>query len=41
VSLERALGPSMPPPEPNFDEVVARYALAAPRYGIEFVDDPR
>jgi quercetin dioxygenase-like cupin family protein len=36
-TLERALDPTQPPPE-NVDEVAARYAAAAPRYGIEFVD---
>jgi mannose-6-phosphate isomerase-like protein (cupin superfamily) len=35
-TLERALSPDQPPPD-NVDEVAARYAAAAPRYGIEFV----
>ena len=35
-TLERALDPTLPPPD-NIDEVAARYAAAAPRYGIEFV----
>jgi quercetin dioxygenase-like cupin family protein len=35
-TLERALDPSQPPPD-NVDEVAARYAAAAPRYGLEFV----
>ncbi len=34
-TLERALDPSQPPPD-NIDEVAARYAAAAPRYGMEF-----
>jgi len=36
-TLERALDPAEPALD-NLDEVAARYALAAPRYGIEFVD---
>jgi quercetin dioxygenase-like cupin family protein len=35
-TLERALDPNQPPPD-NVDEVAARYAAAAPKYGIEFV----
>ena len=35
-TLERALDPTQPAPD-NIDEVAARYAEAAPRYGIEFV----
>jgi mannose-6-phosphate isomerase-like protein (cupin superfamily) len=35
-TLERALDPTQPPPD-NVDEVAARYAAAAPRYGIEFL----
>jgi quercetin dioxygenase-like cupin family protein len=35
-TLERALDPSQPAPD-NVDEVAARYAAAAPRYGIEFL----
>ena len=34
-TLERVLDPDQLPPD-NLDEVVARYAEAAPRYGIEF-----
>jgi hypothetical protein len=34
-TLERVLDPDQLPPG-NLDEVVARYAEAAPRYGIEF-----
>ena len=37
-TLERALDPSQTPPD-NVDEVAARYAAAAPRYGIEFLVD--
>ena len=32
-TLERALDPTLPPPD-NVDEVAARYAAAAPRYGM-------
>ena len=35
-TLERALDPSQAPPD-NVGEVAARYAAAAPRYGIEFL----
>jgi quercetin dioxygenase-like cupin family protein len=35
-TLERALDPTLPPPD-NVDEVAARYAEAAPRYGMEFL----
>jgi quercetin dioxygenase-like cupin family protein len=35
-TLERALSPTQTPPD-NLDEVAARYAAAAPRYGLEFV----
>jgi mannose-6-phosphate isomerase-like protein (cupin superfamily) len=34
-TLEVALDPTQPPPD-NADEVAARYAEAAPRYGMEF-----
>lgn len=36
-ALERAVDPDQPPPTDNHDEVAARYAAAAPRYGIEFL----
>jgi quercetin dioxygenase-like cupin family protein len=35
-TLERALDPTAAPPQ-NVDEVAARYAAAAPRYGLEFL----
>jgi quercetin dioxygenase-like cupin family protein len=35
-TLERALDPTAPTPD-NVAEVAARYAAAAPRYGIEFI----
>jgi hypothetical protein len=35
-TLERALDPTLDPPEPP-DAVAARYAAAAPRYGLEFL----
>jgi quercetin dioxygenase-like cupin family protein len=35
-TLERALDPTQAPPD-NVAEVAARYAEAAPRYGIEFL----
>jgi quercetin dioxygenase-like cupin family protein len=35
-TLERALDPTAAPPD-NIDEVAARYAEAAPRYGMEFL----
>ena len=35
-TLERALDPAQPPPD-NVAEVSARYAEAAPRYGMEFL----
>ena len=35
-TLERAKDPEQAPPD-NLDEVVARYAEAAPRYGMEFL----
>jgi quercetin dioxygenase-like cupin family protein len=35
-TLERALDPTLPPPD-NVEEVAARYAAAAPRYGMEFL----
>jgi mannose-6-phosphate isomerase-like protein (cupin superfamily) len=35
-TLERALDPALPAPD-NVAEVAARYAAAAPRYGIEFL----
>jgi quercetin dioxygenase-like cupin family protein len=35
-TLERALDPTAPTPD-NVAEVAARYAAAAPRYGIEFL----
>jgi quercetin dioxygenase-like cupin family protein len=35
-TLERALDPTQAPPD-NVDEVAARYAAAASRYGIEFI----
>jgi quercetin dioxygenase-like cupin family protein len=39
-TLEPALDPTQGPPD-NIDEVAARYAVSAPRYGMEFfVDDP-
>jgi mannose-6-phosphate isomerase-like protein (cupin superfamily) len=37
-TLELALDPAQAPPE-NIEEVSARYAAAAPRYGIEFLLD--
>ena len=37
-TLQRADDPSQPPPD-NVREVSARYAEAAPRYGIEFLVD--
>jgi quercetin dioxygenase-like cupin family protein len=37
-TLKRALDPTQPPPD-NIDEVAARYAAAAPRYGLEFMVD--
>jgi hypothetical protein len=37
-TLERVLDPTQPPPD-NIDEVAARYAAAAPRYGLEFLLD--
>jgi quercetin dioxygenase-like cupin family protein len=37
-TLERTLDPSAQIPD-NVDEVAARYAAAAPRYGIEFLVD--
>ena len=36
-TLERALDPGRPVPD-NIDEVAARYVVAAPRYGLEFLD---
>jgi quercetin dioxygenase-like cupin family protein len=36
-TLERALSPTQAPPD-NIDEVAARYAAAARRYGLEFLD---
>jgi len=38
-ALERAAGPDQAPLTDNHDEVAARYAKAAPRYGIEFLID--
>jgi quercetin dioxygenase-like cupin family protein len=35
-TLDRALDPNQRPPD-NVDEVAARYAAAAPRYGMEFL----
>jgi quercetin dioxygenase-like cupin family protein len=35
-TLERVLDPSQSPPD-NIDEVAARYAAAAPKYGMEFL----
>jgi hypothetical protein len=35
-TLERAQDPDQPPPD-NIQEVAARYAEAAPRYGMEFL----
>jgi quercetin dioxygenase-like cupin family protein len=35
-TLERAKDPDQPPPD-NIQEVAARYAEAAPRYGMEFL----
>jgi mannose-6-phosphate isomerase-like protein (cupin superfamily) len=35
-TLERALDPTLPPPD-NVEAVAARYAAAAPRHGIEFL----
>jgi hypothetical protein len=35
-TLERAKDPEQAPPD-NLDEVAARYAEAAPRYGMEFL----
>ena len=35
-TLERAMDPDQPPPD-NIQEVAARYAEAAPRYGMEFL----
>jgi quercetin dioxygenase-like cupin family protein len=37
-TLERVTDPSQPLPD-NLDEVAARYAAAAPRYGLEFILD--
>ena len=37
-TLERALDTTQAPPD-NIDEVAARYAAAAPRYGMEFILD--
>jgi quercetin dioxygenase-like cupin family protein len=37
-TLEPALDPTQAPPD-NIEEVTARYAAAAPRYGIEFLVD--
>jgi quercetin dioxygenase-like cupin family protein len=37
-TLERVLDPTQPIPD-NIDEVAARYAAAAPRYGMEFLVD--
>lgn len=37
-TLEQAVDPTQPPPD-NIQDVVARYTVAAPRYGIEFVSD--
>lgn len=37
-TLEPALDPTQAPPD-NIDEVAARYAAAAPRYGLEFFVD--
>jgi quercetin dioxygenase-like cupin family protein len=36
-ALERALDPAMPVPD-NIAEVAARYAAAAPKYGLDFVE---
>ena len=38
-TLERAADPNQPPPSDNHDEVAARYAAAAPRYGIQFLTE--
>jgi quercetin dioxygenase-like cupin family protein len=38
-TLERAAAPDQEPPTDNNDEVAARYAAAAPRYGIQFLDE--
>jgi quercetin dioxygenase-like cupin family protein len=38
-TLERASDPNQPPPSDNHDEVAARYATAAPRYGIQFLTE--
>ena len=35
-TLDRALSPEQTPRD-NLDEVAARYAAAAPRYGLEFI----
>ena len=35
-TLERALDPTLDPPD-NLEAVAARYAAAAPRYGLEFL----
>jgi quercetin dioxygenase-like cupin family protein len=37
-TLERVLDPSQGPPD-NIDEVAARYAAVAPKYGMEFLVD--
>ena len=37
-TLERASNPNQTPPSNNHDEVAARYAAAAQRHGVEFVD---
>jgi quercetin dioxygenase-like cupin family protein len=36
-TLERAANPNQPPPSDNHEAVAARYAEAAPRYGLEFI----
>jgi quercetin dioxygenase-like cupin family protein len=37
-TLEPAVDPTQPPPD-NLDAVIARYAEAAPRYGLDFIVD--
>jgi hypothetical protein len=37
-TLEPAVDPTQPPPD-NLDAVIARYADAAPRYGLDFIID--
>lgn len=39
-TLERAADPNQPPPSDSHDQVAARYAAAAPRYGMESIGQP-